>query len=378
MRIGMNLLHAIPEIGGAWNYIENLLVALGEYVPENEYVTFVTSHGASLVPDLANWRKVVVRLNARSRMLRIMCENTLLVALVLRSHVQCLHWFANVQGIINVAPALVTVYDLQPFKPFTPFPWHKRSLLRWLMRRTAASRCLLLPMSRSTQEDLAETLKVASARMRVIPAVIPLLFKPAAPQDSEWFRMRYGLPRQFWLFVAHWYPHKNHMRLIEAYAALKADGFTPWPLVLRGDGVEQAPAVQRALEEYRMRDSVVFLPRIERHEMPLLFSAASALVFPSYYEGGGIPALEALACGCPSCVSDIPAMREFVGDAAKYFDPFSVNTMANAIRTFQQNAGERELCRRRGLEQVAEHRPAAVAARLVEAYRYAALRLTPE
>src|SRR5262245_56859457 len=135
LRIGWNLLHVRPEIGGGWSYISNLLAAVGRQDHTNEYVAFVTAVSESIAPRQPNVRIVRTRLDSYFRPARVAYENTRLQVLARREQIDCLHWFANVHGLINAAPALVTVYDLQPFVDFSPLPLYKRLALRWQVRR---------------------------------------------------------------------------------------------------------------------------------------------------------------------------------------------------------------------------------------------------
>ena len=151
--------------------------------------------------------------------------------------------------------------------------------------------------------------------MTVIPPILESLFTPASQASVELWRAQWKLPPKFWLYVAHIYPHKNHARLLEAYRGYVAATREPWPLVLRGDSQPEGLNIWHLAAQLQIGDHVVLLPGLRREEMPLLYGAASALMFPSLYEGAGMPVLEAQACACPVVASNIPAVREFGGDA---------------------------------------------------------------
>ena len=182
---------------------------------------------------------------------------------------------------------------------------------------------------------------------------------------------RYGLPDQYWLYVAHYYPHKNHRLLLQAYRRLRDTGRPAWPLVLRGDPKGAEDDIAKALSELKLQDAVLQLPPLPRADVPRLYAAASAMVFPSLYEGAGIPALEAMSCGCPITASDIPALREFAGDAADYFQPGDEASIAGAMRMMQEDAARRRQLREAGLARSQLFSAEAVAPRLTHAYRRA-------
>ncbi len=371
MRIGLNLLHAVPDIGGGWNYIANLLALIAEQDHVNEYVAFVTDVSATIVPDRPNIRAVHMPVRAGSRPQRVAFEHTLLQAVVWRHGLDCLHWFANSQGIVNAAPAVVTIYDLQPFLEHAPITPLKRKYLRWRLRSTVARAPMLLPMSQATADDLQRLLGAKPERMTVVPPRLEPGFQPAGEDDVRRVRQRYGLPAEFWLYVAHLYPHKNHERLLEAYRQLKRRSPRAWPLVLRGDRQLVGPDIEAIVRRLGLVEDVLLLPRLERGELPAVYSAATALVFPSLYEGAGIPVMEALACGCPVVASDIPAVREFAGDAARYLDPQTAGGIEEAMAAFATDTDDRVQLRARGLERARVFRAAPVIDRLLSAYERA-------
>jgi glycosyltransferase involved in cell wall biosynthesis len=204
--------------------------------------------------------------------------------------------------------------------------------------------------------------------MTVIRVILEPSFQPAQPDAIGEFRMKYHLPEQCWLYVAHDYPHKNHVRLLQAYHQLKTGGRKPWPLVLRGDGLQTSSVLRRHVVQLGLESDVIFLPRLERFELPMLYSAASALVFPSLYEGGGIPVVEAAACGCPVTASQLPPIEEFVGEAALYFDPLDVKAIAESMLKFESDAELRKHYRQKGLTRAENHRAQRVVPILLDAY----------
>jgi glycosyltransferase involved in cell wall biosynthesis len=185
----------------------------------------------------------------------------------------------------------------------------------------------------------------------ILPVAIPPRFRPLPKPKAEEFKAQYQLPDTYWLYVANTAPHKNHIKLLRAYRMLLDEGISPWPLVLRGDPGAAERQLQEAVESYDLHEHIIRLPRMSNEEMPALYSAATALVFPSTFEGGGIPVPEAMACRCPAVASDIPVIREFAGDAPLFIDPESVLSLAGGMKRFQKSAKLRRMCARRGLSQ---------------------------
>lgn len=368
MRIGLNLLHAMPEIGGGWNYIERLVESLGKYDNSNRYIAFVTDKSERLVPRQPNFELVHIKINSAFRPLRILYENTLLQMAARKHGLALMHWFANTIAFSNSVPGVVTVYDLHVYENPSAFAWPQRIYLRTMLPRTARRAALLLPMSDTTARALCRVVGNCAGRIQIVPPIVGESFNPSPPNTVKELRQKYALPEEMWLYVAHFYPHKNHVRLLESYHELKLNGFMPWTLVLRGDDHGVEDEVKRLVIQLGLEKDVRFLPRLSEQELPVLYSAATALVFPSLYEGGGIPLLEAMACGCPIIASDISAVREFGGDAISRFDPLSVQSIRNAIKELQQDAGMRHSLQQLGIDQIQNNRPNRVIDKLICAY----------
>ena len=372
MRIGLNLLHVMPEIGGGWNYISNLVGALGQYDPLNTYVAFVTRRSRCLLPEASNFEEFLTNLDPQIRVRRILYENSILPSLARKKGVECLHWFSGTLGFLSPVPNVVTIYDMQPFNNLANVRPVKRAYLSFMSKRAIRKADLLLPISESTAGELRDAFDVDPRRMVTIPSIIPARWNPVSMEERLRVRAEYGLPDRFWLYVAHFYPHKNHVRLLEALREMKDRSLAPWPLVLRGDPHGSEKEVHEAVRRYDLEDDVILLPRLEETDMRALYSAASALVFPSLYEGSGMPVMEALACGCPVVASDIPPVRENAGDAAVYFDPEKVASIVSALMEFQGRSGQaRPALIENGLAKALRFRPELIVGRLVEAYRSA-------
>lgn len=371
MRVGLNLLHAMPSIGGGWNYITNLIQALGECGSGNEFVAFVTDTSAILVPQQENFVSIKINLSPKSRFSRISYENTLLNRLAKKYELDCLHWFANIEAPFSAIPGAVTIYDLLVYHSPDAFPLIKRWYLRLGFNLTVRKKNVLLPMSETTNNELKKYLPNGSSTTIVIPPIIQDTFKPQEKLAVEAFKKKYYLPDNFWLYVAHTYKHKNHIRLLKAYSKLQNNSVISWPLVLRGDPKDAEDVVVKEIERLQIQDFVIRLPRLEYEELPLLYSAASTLVFPSLFEGGGIPILEAMACGCPVITSNINIMREFTGDATIRFDELSVDSICETMIKVQTNPDLRKYLSQDGLKKVEEFSMSHVVKKLLYGYETA-------
>jgi glycosyltransferase involved in cell wall biosynthesis len=141
-----------------------------------------------------------------------------------------------------------------------------------------------------------------------------------------------GIPPDFILYIARLeHPGKNHVRLLEAFARLRADTGLPHKLVLVGSRWNGAEVIEARVRELGLTDAVILPGFVANETLPVLYAAADILVFPSLFEGFGIPLLEAMASGTPVCASDISSIPEVVGDAGLLFDPLDPAAIANAL-----------------------------------------------
>jgi glycosyltransferase involved in cell wall biosynthesis len=310
-------------------------------------------------------------INGSNRISRIFYENSFLQWRAKIDNIDVMHWFANTQAVYNTKPSVVTVHDLLPFHNPKAYPLLNRLYLRLMLPQSLRNANIIAPVSETTMLDIQNTFNVNLKKMVVIQAIIDDAFMPVTSDKIVEFRNRYELPDKYWLYVAHYYPHKNHERLFKAIALLKVKK-TSWPLVLCGSKNGAEKLIAETLRSVGVEKDVIWLPRIEDKDMPNLYSAASALVFPSLFEGGGIPVMEAMACGCPVVASDLPTTREFATDAVLCFNGEVIDDIANAMMRFEEDKKLLEYYKMRGLEKAKKYRKETVIPILLDAYKKAA------
>jgi glycosyltransferase involved in cell wall biosynthesis len=224
--------------------------------------------------------------------------------------------------------------------------------------------------SANTQNELICLMDADPSRVEVVYPAISEAFQPIDDQDLlDGVRSKYNLhfPFLFWVSVIE--PRKNVPRLLQAYARLKNDIDIPHRLVLGGGLGWMYEPVFQTVEELNLGEDVVFLGHVPDEDLPALYNLADVFVFPSIYEGFGIPPLEAMACGTPVVTSNTSSLPEAVGDAGLMAGPTDVDGIAEAVAQILTNPTLRQDLRRRGLERARLFTWKASAEKILAIYR---------
>lgn len=251
-------------------------------------------------------------------------------------------------------PSLITVHDMLDliYPDYTRFPRLYRELMRFYARRSSA----VITDSENSRRDIVSMLGLPPRKVLVNPVGVDrsVFFPAADPRPSL---RRLGIEPGYLLYVGNSNPHKNVDGLVRAYASLDSAARSGRKLVLAGVGPYSLPAGVDP-------SSFVLIPTVPQADLPSLYSAARAFVFPSFYEGFGLPPLEAMACGCPVASSNAASLPEVLGDACLYFDPRSGDGMRSALGRLL-DGGELAGLRAKGLVRAAEQDASLAAAGLV-------------
>ncbi len=190
----------------------------------------------------------------------------------------------------------------------------------------------ILAISQATADDLVNLLDVPAEKITVNLLATNETFKPLPVEDINATRQRLNLPDSYILFVGTFEPRKNIIGLLDAYALLRADWPDAPPLVLAGRRGWLYDDIFAKVDDLQLREHIIWLENPSGADLPVIYNAAQVFVLPSFYEGFGLPALEAMACGTPAIVSNCSSLPEVVGDAGLLIDPDDPAQLADAIR----------------------------------------------
>ena len=266
-------------------------------------------------------------------------------------------------------PSVVTIHDLQHLELPQLFSATERRYRRWAYDAAARSATRVVAISEHTRGAVIERLGVDPDRVEAIHLGIDLEHFSPEPDAGDARADELGLPPRYLLYPANLWPHKNHRRLIEALAQIEDRDIA---LVLSGRTYGREDEVMGHARECGVEGRVRHVGFVPYELLPALYRRAEALVFPSLYEGFGLPPLEAMACGCPALAADRASLPEVCGDAALLFDPEDVGSMSAALDSVIGDAGARADLSARGLRRAAQFSWRAAAEAHNEAYRRAA------
>ncbi len=369
IHVGLNahLLSQAQTYRGAgihW-YIYNLLLNLALVDQENRYTVFLgdrhllTNSGLTLRTS---------RLPTTHPLVRIGWEQLVQPFVLHQEKVDLLHSLAFVTPLLSSCPSVITIYDLS----FLLFPQGFKCLKRlYLTAFTPPSarkaRCIIT-ISESTRRDTIRLLEVSPKKVDVVYCGVGKAFRPLSEREVASFRQKRGLPERFILFIGTIEPRKNVARLIEAYSRL---GDKQVKLIVGGAKGWLYKEVFARVEELGLTDDVLFPGYIPSDELPLWYNAAELFVYPSLYEGFGLPPLEAMACGTPVITSNVSSLPEVVGEAGLTVDPTDSEGLAEAMNQVLGDKALRQSMRERGLARASLFSWTKAARETIKVYRRA-------
>lgn len=395
MRIGINTLHIIPgQCGGVEPYLCNLVTYLAQIDKENDYILFVREENKFLFDHIeqVNFQKVLIPVKASNLLIRPIkrffpsigfsrlyetakktygmmrsifpstghlggqsshkLRQSGIVSRLEMSGVDLIHYPATIITPLSISlPCILTFHDMQ--QEFFPEFFSKNELLHRKMTYEPSARkaAKIIVDSEFVKQTLISRYKIPENRIRVIYLGADPRFKLETDKIAvDKLKVKYHLPDKFAFYPANFWPHKNHIRLLEGLNLLKQRYKSNCKLVLTGGYKGRDAEISTKVRQLGLQEDVFILGYVPNEEMPYLYSAASLLVVPSLYEGFGIPTVEAMASGCPIICSNSTCLPEIVGNAAILVNPYNPEEIASAMHKVLDNRELRQKLIQRGLE----------------------------
>jgi alpha-1,3-rhamnosyl/mannosyltransferase len=363
-RIGINLLWLQPgRAGGSERYAVGIVRALADEAPDVAITVFGNRRFARAYPDVTERVPTVVApLEGRSRLSRIASESTWLARETSRRRLDLVHHLNDVIPWVHARPSVLTIHDLRSMAGGDVLGRGQAAYLRIAVPRSVRAAGVVMTPTDHVRRAVIARFAIDPARVVVVSAPVPRL-DPARETALE-----PGGP--FFLYPAITNRHKNHRLLLEAFAKVVAER-PEVRLVLTGGPGNADGEVRDAIARLDLGGHVTRAGRLADPAFERLLADAVALVYPSTFEGFGLPLTEAMAAGCPVIAADATALPEVVGEAGLLVAPGDRDGWAVAMLRLLDDRALRERLITSGAARVRAFTPAETASRLTEAYRLA-------
>jgi glycosyltransferase involved in cell wall biosynthesis len=357
MRIAIDLSPVVHKKAGLGRYARMLTEHLVTQDASNVYVAFTHGEFAdeALSPALRGLPRANVPLDARPWRMLVWLAHVLRVPMDrVMPRADIFHATEHLLLPLNNARTVFTLHDLIfQFFPEYHLPlnrWFLQNAMPYFLRRADA----IIAVSECTKRDAIRFYNVPPEKITVISeAADPALRPESAPDRIAEVRARYANNQPFLFFVSVVEPRKNIGALVDVLRVLRERGY-PHRLLVAGRKGWLYQDTFDHVKQAGMESQVDFLDHVPDADLPALFAACDAFVFPSLYEGFGLPPLEAMACGAPVVCSNVSSLPEVVGDAALLVSPRDIGEMSNAVERVITNRALRDELRAKGFAQAAK------------------------
>ena len=352
---------------GVGTYVRSLVRYLARLDHQTEYVLLCRREDCSLTEQLGeNFRAVPENAPPYS-----LTEQVRIPLRLRRERIDLFHAPHYVLPPLTPCRSIVTIHDcihlmFPQYLPNRLAYAYARAAFRVATRRSAR----ILTVSEASKRDILRFFNVPSDKVTVIHNAIDERFG-IAPPDEEVVRVRerYQLSDRFVLYAGNVKPHKNLERLLDAFFILRREGLHDLKLLIIGNEISKYATLRRAVHRYNLHKDVRFLGFVPDETLAVLYRLADAFVFPSLYEGFGLPPLEAMASGTPVLTSNVSSLPEVVGDAAILIDPYDPRSIADGMRRLLTDTALRQDLKARGLARAHQFSWERSVARIREIYK---------
>jgi glycosyltransferase involved in cell wall biosynthesis len=374
MRVGVEGRVLTPRIGGIGRYaiklVEALLALRTQECPDLELVIFTAPQTD---PVIVNGMRASVCERFRRFKSTLLRSSVLLPAGVVLHHIDLFHGLdqSGIPFFFKTSKSVVTIHDVIPLVLPEAFPPRHRWVLATAFARVPRQADRVIVPSDAAAEDVVRYLKMERERIVVIPLGCEPRFHPIVnPARAVAVRQRYALPERYALFVGTLEPRKNIVTLLQAFSRLLAERpQEDLKLVVAGGKGWGDERFFATMDRLANREQVIFTGYLADDDLPDVYRGAQMFVYPSLYEGFGLPILEAMASGIPVITSNRASLPEVAGDAALLVDPTRPDDLAAAMSAVVSNGALREELQRKGIARAKDFTWEDVARRTLAVYR---------
>jgi glycosyltransferase involved in cell wall biosynthesis len=349
LNIGINARFIQTKISGIGKYVLQLM----RHIPtfgNNHYYFYEYGHVPIERPIKGdNIHYVIPKVYTKNRTLRIFWEQMLFSRQVKKDKIKIFHGPSFMLPVFKPCKSVITVHDLTFVHYPQGFNFSTRLYYKLFFRRSLENADMIIADSEATKKDLMQIYNIPVNKIQTIYLGVDEIFKNVTDKKKiKEVKRKYSLPEKYFLFVGLLSPRKNVRRALKAFAQLH----TEHKFVIVGNKGWLYEPIFKLIEDLNLKERVIFTKYADSEDLPAIYSCAEALIFPSLYEGFGLPIVEAMACGCPVITSNISSMPEVAGDAAILINPYNVEEIKNAMNTIMINKKVRMDLIKKGYENI--------------------------
>ena len=363
MRIGFDAKRVFQNTTGLGNYSRTVVKNLAEFYPDHEYFLFTPTLKNKLPFEFNKNTHMVVGRGSVWRSFGVRRD-------IVKHNVDIYHGLSNeipfTLKISNIK-SVVTIHDLI-FDHFPEYyPGVDRKFYDLKSKFAVRNSDLIFAASEATKNDIIKFYHISPAKIRVIYQSCDDLFYTRVGEEEIMQHMNtYALPSEFILYVGSINERKNLLNVCKAYLLIPKEKRVP--VVVVGNGKEYSEKVKLFIHENNLAGSFIFLENVPTEHLPALYQKAISFIYPSLYEGFGIPVLEAMVSGCPVMTSGVSSLPEVGGNAAFYFDPTKPEDIAEKINSVIISDTLRNEMRLRGFEQIKKFNKKDITSQIMNGY----------
>ncbi|MBU1992373.1 MAG: glycosyltransferase family 1 protein [Patescibacteria group bacterium] len=350
MKIGIDCRMYSPAFTGIGRYVLELTENLFKLDKQNEYVLFFNNPEYKYFkPPNERVKKVLVDAGHYS-----FAEQTTFLKKLNKEKLDLMHFTHFNAPLLYNKPFIVTIHDLT----LTLFPGQKmtnfthRMAYHAVIKHAVKKAKHVIAVSNNTKNDLGKFLKADTNKVSVVYEGIAPEFKPIKGHKLELVRGKYDIQKPFLLYTGVFRSHKNLVNLVKAFAVIRKNYKLDIQLVITGREDKYYPEVKNTIEQLGLQNEIVMPGLVPEEDLISLYSTATIYVFPSLYEGFGLPPLEAMQCGTPVVCSNASCMPEVCGDAVLFFNPNDLSDIAEKVHTLYKDKNLQKKLIKKGLEHV--------------------------
>jgi len=356
MKIAIDVRTVLPNRSGVGNYVLNLIQNLRQVDPDPVYYFLAQKKNLSLLGNLAREQNPLLTIfSHENHPLSDFWEHFILPIRLERMGINVFHGPASLIPFRKDHCGLVvTIHDLVAFLFPETIPLKYGAYMRYLLRQAVKKADKIIAVSYHTKQDLIRILKVPLDKIVVIHEAPSPIFSPYDKKEARArLKQQYGITKKFIYHLGNIEPRKNLIVLLEAFTRVCQDLGNEYQLVVSGQKGWLTRSLSHFLKNYPAQDQVLFTGYVPMEHIPLFMNGAELFIFPSLYEGFGLPVLEAMSCGTPIISSNRSSIPEIVGSAGILVDPTDIQELADRIIGLLRNPEEKRRLSQLGKEQSA-------------------------